>query len=164
MTGMDVSTAISTAKKCRPIIDPIGNSDILKDLISYRNNLILQSVKILNIICLNSLVDLFLLVLAIMITVISLFADYYSLFSLILPFSLLFCLRVYLSLPLILFFFFSSHLFPLIEQILYANNHCFVIHPLASTCQYFPDFSGQLPDFLHRLKKAYDASDSKILN
>ena len=32
MTGMDVSTAISTAKKCRPIIDPIGNSDILKIL------------------------------------------------------------------------------------------------------------------------------------
>ena len=110
MTGMDVSTAISTAKKCRPIIDPIGNSDISKDLISNRINLILQSVKILNIIFLNSLVDLFLLVLAIMITVTSLFADYYSLFSLILPFSLLFCLRVYLSLPLILFFFFSSHL------------------------------------------------------
>ena len=110
MTGMDVSTAISTAKKCRPIIDPIGNSDISKDLISNRINLILQSVKILNIIFLNSLVDLFLLVLAIMITVTSFFAVYYSLFSLILPFSLLFCLRVYLSLPLILFVFFTSHL------------------------------------------------------
>ena len=109
MTGMDVSSAISTAKKCRPIIDPIGNSDILKDLISYRINLILQSVKILNIICFNFLVDLFLLALAIIITVTSLFADCYSLFSLILPFSLLFCLRV-LSLPLILFVFFTSHL------------------------------------------------------
>ena len=32
MTGMDVSTAISTAKKCRPIIDPIGNTTSQKIL------------------------------------------------------------------------------------------------------------------------------------